>query len=520
MILTKLNLSRPNQLSMSNDYCLFCGLALCLGVFLFERHLKTKSSWKENYIMEPMGANMELYNSQIGHMAQFLTAIFLAFMCACSPVQKDNTFVSYKMEGSKLIVEVDTFAAYKYSLSVGAIVVDSGYLIARKEFDLSRVVKGNNTNRKIIALNAAKNDFTHEIKFQINDVLDTVFNYRQTITEIPDEKISFIGFGAPLVRKSKKLDCDKELRVWLYRRQEHLDDTLFDSFRTIYTELSITDDNEYVPVGNIPVVHDIDGRKYKVTSDIQADYYAIVACQNQAYINQFVEQAVGNNFTGLSPSLSVPLNCHYIKGTSGYRNVFLLGINKDWTYKQIPLATFALDNSAPESSFYDVSSRFTRTRYYYNIENTISKSEPSLLNYKDRIKVLYPSNKPKIFGGASVLITNWNGNGLECNVTFRVELSGDAKSVTIQRRGELCYYDKYLGYHFKPEDKVIYAKDHKGAYTFTYKMHFDDGDNIIPVIVEDYNGNKHKGSITVNAEFVRSDAPSINIDNNIDIYND
>lgn len=104
-------------------------------------------------------------------------------------------------------------------------------------------------------------------------------------------------------------------------------------------------------------------------------------------------------------------------------------------------------------------------------------------------------------------------------MTFRVELSGDAKSVTIQRRGELCFPDKYLGNHFRPEDKVIYAKDHNGAYTFTYKMHFDDGDNIIPVIVEDYNGNKHKGSITVNAKFVRSNAPSVNIDNNIDIYN-
>ena len=381
-------------------------------------------------------------------------------------------------------------------------------------------MKGSDDNRKDIALNAAKNDFTHKVRLQINDVLDTVFNYRQTITVIPDENISFTGFGSPLVRKSKNSNADNELRIWLYRRQEHLDDVLFEIFRMIYTELSINGDNEYVPVGSIPVVHDIEGQKYKVKSDIQADYYAIVACQDQAYINQFIEQAVGNNFAGLSSSLSVPLTCHYKKGISGYMNVFLVCINKDWTYKQIPIATFALDNSAPESRFYDASSRLARTRYYYQSDNTVSKSEPSSLSYNDRIKVLYPSDKPKIFGDASVLITNWDGNGLECNVTFRVELSGDAKSATIQRRGELCYYNKYLGYHFKPEDKVIYAKDHQGAYTFTYKMHFDDGDNIIPVIIEDYNGNKHKGSITVNAEFVRSNAPSINIDNNIDIYND
>lgn len=468
-----------------------------------------------------MDISLKLQKIRISIMPWLVMIILLALMFACSSVQtKDKTFVSCKLDGSKITVEVDTFSTYKYCLSVGTVVVDSGNLVAHKEFNLPQVVKGNNANRKEIALNAAKKDFSHEIRLLVNDVLDTVFNFRQTITEILDENISFTGFGAPLVRKSQRLNVDNELRVWLYRRQEHLDDALFDTFRMIYAELSITGDNEYVPVGNIPIVHDIEGQKYKVTSDIQADYYAVVACQDQAYINQFVEQAVGNNFAGLSSSLSVPLTCHYKKGTSGYRNVFLVCINNDWTYRQIPLATFALDNSAPESSFYDASSRLARTRYYYQNDNTTSKKEPSSLSYKDRIKVLYASNKPKIFGDASVLITNWDGNGLECNVTFRVELSGDAKSATIQRRGELCYYDKYLGYHFKPEDKVIYAKDHKGAYTFTYKMHFDDGDNIIPVIVEDYNGNKHKGSITVNAEFVRSNAPSINIDNNIDIHND
>lgn len=145
--------------------------------------------------------------------------------------------------------------------------------------------------------------------------------------------------------------------------------------------------------------------------------------------------------------------------------------------------------------------------------------EPESLSYNNRIKVLYPNDRPKIFGGAIVSVTNFDGNGLECNVTFRVELSGDSKSATIQRRGELCYPSHYSGNLFKPEDKVIYAKDHNGVYIFTYKMHFDDGDNIIPVIVEDYNGNKYRGSITVKAKFVRSNAPSINIDNNIDIYN-
>ena len=441
----------------------------------------------------------------------------MSFMYACSSQEKDtlNTFVSCKMEGSKILVNVDTFTTYKYYLNVGSVLVDSGVIVEHKEFSIPPIVKGSTMNRKEIALDAAKNDFTHEIKLQINNALDTTFTYKQSISEIPDDNVHYTGFGAPLVRKSRKENIDNELRIWLYRRQEHIDDSLFAVFRSIYSELSRTGDNEYIPIGNIPVVHDIDGRHmYKINSDVQADYYAVVACQDQAYINQFIEQLVGNNFAGVDTSLSAPLVCHYKKGTSGYKNVFLLCINKDWSYKQIPIAVFALDNSAPESHFYNAKSfRYSHNRYFYS-------KEPTYLSYRNKIKVIYPNNKPKIHGDASVSVINWDGNALECNVTFQVELRGDAKSATIQRRGELCYPNKYMGNYFKPEDKVIYAKDHNGAYTFTYKMHFDDGDNIIPVIVEDYNGNKHKGSITVNARFVSRNAPSINIDNNIDIYNE
>ena len=445
----------------------------------------------------------------------------LTCICSCSlqTMDKHNTFVLCTLDEFKIVVDVDTFSTYKYYLNIGSVIVDSGIVSEHKEFVLSEVVKSTGTNTKEIALSAAKNAFTHEIRLLINNTFDTTFTYRQTITEIPDDDISFTGFGAPLVKVSKKDNVEKELRVWLYRKQEHISDSLFDALRLIYSEITSTGDNEYIPKGEIPVVHNIDGHKYKVNCDVQADYYAVVACHNQAYINQFIEQAVGNNFAGISTTLSAPLICNYKKGTTGYRNVFLLCINKDWTYKQIPLATFVLDNSAPESHFYDASSRLYQGRYYYKNEESYSVKEPNSLRYDNRIKVLYPKNKPKIFGEALVIITNWDGNGLECNATFRVELNGDTKSATIQRRGDLCCYDKYLGYHLKPEDKVIYAKDHSGPYTFTYKLHFDDGDNIIPIVVEDYHGNKHKGSITVNARFERSNSPQINIDNNIDIYN-
>ena len=447
----------------------------------------------------------------------------ICFFAACGENGNDQraTYARHYLDGTKIYIETDTDTTYKYWLKVESLVIDSGLVVGNKQFDLAKIIKNNSINRKEIALYAAKNNFTHKIRLQIGDFVDTIYTYRQTVTNIPDDSISFTGFGAPLVRKAKHENAENELRIWLYRKQEHLSDSLFDAFKSIYSELSLSSYNEYIPIGTIPVVHDIDAFKYKINCNIQADYYAVVACKTQAYINNFIEQAVGNNFEGISTSLSLPLSCSYKKGSSGYRNVFLLCINKDWSYKQIPIATFALDNSAPTVSLYDASIRYMyrQSRNSYSESINSSDKEPTSLNYDDKIRIVYPTTKPQIFGAASVTVTDWAGSLLECNVTFHVEFSGDVKSATIQRRGNLCDYDSYFGYRLKPEDKVIYAKDHKGSYTFTYKMHFENGNNTIPVIVEDYHGNQQKGSITVNAKFVRTDVPSINIDNNIDIYN-
>lgn len=194
----------------------------------------------------------------------FNAAVLVAslFACACSSLQEEhNIFATCKLDGSKIVVDVDTFSTYKYYLSLGPLTVDSGVVKGHKDLFIPSIIKGAGQFRKEIALNAAKRGCMHEITLRVNDAIDTTFAYRQTITEIPDEKISFKGFGAPLIRKSKKENVDNELRVWLYRKQEHIDDSLFTIFRSIYSELSLTGDNEYIPVGRIPVAHDIEGRR-------------------------------------------------------------------------------------------------------------------------------------------------------------------------------------------------------------------------------------------------------------------
>lgn len=94
-----------------------------------------------------------------------------------------------------------------------------------------------------------------------------------------------------------------------------------------------------------------------------------------------------------------------------------------------------------------------------------------------------------------------------------VSFAGDVKSVTVKRTKKLSSWEHRV------ENKVIDLTGKSSPYTFTYMLHFTDGDNHIPIIVEDNHGNKREFELNVNAEFVRTDVPSIDIDNNINIDN-
>ena len=453
----------------------------------------------------------------------FTVVCIIICSVACS-VKENNKCIDLLISDDleKVHIECDTLSTHNYSIWMESILIDSGSIYKTKDIEVSKILRINKDKSKEVALIGAKNNSLLKLNIKVSDQIDTVINYNYTLKEEIPEDIAYTGFGAPLVKKSATKEIETELRIWLYRKKEHVSDSVFAIFKSIYATLTVTGYNDYVPKGVIPVVHNIDGMKYKIDTEIKADYYAVVACESQEYIEQYVEQLVGSNFDGVSTSLSIPLSCQYRKGTSGIRNVFLLCINKDWSYKQIPLATFALDNEAPNTVLSDYQGRLTEREWF--MRGGISyepqkKSTPVMLNYKDNLRIIYPPNRPLIYGTAMVEVPNWNGNGLECNVTFKITFSGDTKSVTIQRRDKkLCYYSEYIGYHFRPEDKIIYAREHTSPYIFSYQMHFEAGDNFIPIIVEDYNGNIKKGSIKIHAEFVRRNSPSINIENNI--YND
>ncbi len=432
------------------------------------------------------------------------TMVLIMCLVSCREIQAPKHFVSAEIldGGDNVELKSDSLNNYKFSLSINGNVFYNEKFSDEYKINILKALRSSKENLKDFALGAIKNEGKLNIRLQVNELIDTSFVYHIPPENVISANASFTGIGASLFNSSSNPNDEIDIKRWLFKKKEYMPDSLIHELTAYYRTLIKSDYDEYRTQATIPVVHSVDGATYKVCSTMTADYYALLACSNQKFIDDFVERVVGNGFKGLITSLNQQLICHQKRGTSGYKCLMLVGINKDWSYIQQPIGLIALDSSAPRNCFY-----------------TCTKNEVNNIDFKNGMRIVLPSNKPKVFGNAGVSVDNWAGNGLECNVTFRVFFSGDVKSVAIQRRGELCYKQYSGGYYLKQEDKMIYADQHRSPYVFTYKMHFDDGDNIIPIIYEDYRGNKSTSKVRVRAEFVRNNTPDINIDNNIDIYN-
>lgn len=329
----------------------------------------------------------------------------------------------------------------------------------------------------------------------VENEIDTTFHYNIIPFYEEDAVFSISGKCAPLVSKYSNPTQTIDIKKWLFRKQEHLDNDNVRLLSGLVNQLSKSEISEYVTNSEIPVLHNFSGLKYNVKSSIVADHYVLYACSTAKEIEDFVEDVISNDFDLCSKNLGGGMDCYRKTNSNGYKCICLVAINNDWSYKIQPLGLVAIDNIAPVTSLsaYD--------------------GDISFIKFPNNIKVLFPFNKPQINGLCNVRITNSAGNGIECNVSFVVTFAGDVKAVTVKRTKKLCYDSRT----HRVENKVIDLTDKSSPHTFTYMLHLTDGDNYIPIVVEDNHGNKCEFELNERTKFVRNNSPSINIDNNINI---
>lgn len=350
------------------------------------------------------------------------------------------------------------------------------------------------SDKREVALAAVKTANKIPVNIKIADFLDTLVYY--TIEPYNEEEavFSITGQCAPLVSKLSSSSQTVDLKKWLFRKKAHLEEDQVITFTGLVNQLARSKTTEYVTNSTMPVIHNFTGIKYNVHTNMEGEYFVLFAAKSSKEIDEFVEEVVANNFELCSKCSSGSMSCYRDVNSNGYMCISLIAIKKNWSYKIQPLGLVAIDNVVLSQE---------------NEDNVTSFSFP------DNMKILLPKDRPKIFGSCSVRSANGGGNGVECNVSFHIFQSGDIKSITVKRTKELCY-DSWT---HKVENKVVYTKDISSMYSFTMMLHLEDGDNFIPVIIEDNHGNKTEFELNERATFTRSNTPKINIDNNVNIYN-
>lgn len=353
--------------------------------------------------------------------------------------------------------------------------------------DLARKCKDKNE----IALSAVNNNNTILFKIKVGNVIDTLVNY--TIEPFyEDNSFSISGKCAPLFSKFSNPSQSVDIKKWLFRKKAHLEDKQVHTLIGLINQLSKSGTTEYISTTDIPIIKSFSGIKYKVKSNLIADYYVLYACSSADEIEEFVEDVVANDFELCTKSLAGSMDCYRKADSNGNKCVCLIAIKNDWSYKIQPLGLVAIDNIAPSSL-------------------NVNSNEITSIAFPNNVKVTLPANKPTVFGYANVGVGHWDGTGLSCACTFILSYGGDASSITIHRTGKLA---EYLGVIHKKID----LSEHCSPYSITMDMHLDDGDNRIPITISDNLGNTRKDEINIRAEFVRTNTNDINIDNNINIW--
>lgn len=420
-----------------------------------------------------------------------IISILLGNLYSCNNAAISDTSPSISLSNDSVEISIPFDKEYNFSISILGECVKSGNISENSSYsllDLSRMC----TNKNDVALFAVKNNNHIPIRLKIGESIDTLINFFIEPYNDEDGVASISGLCAPLISKFSSPSQSIELKKWLFRKKIYLKEEQMHIFMGLINQLSYSKTKEFITNATIPVLHTFAGLKYNVESNMAGDYFVLFASKTSNDISKFVEEVVANDFELCATSVSKAMSCYRETDSNGYMCICLVAIKKDWTYKIYPLGIVAIDNVVLEQKEKNISS----------------------ITLSDDMKVILPSNKPDIYGSCHITNVNGGGNGIECNVSFNIFHSGDIKTVTIKRTKELCY-DSWV---HKIESRVISVKDVPNPYSFTMMLHLKDGDNYIPVVVEDNHGNKTEFNLNEKASFIKDNTPSINIDNNVNIY--
>ena len=451
---------------------------------------------------------MKVYNT----ILVALSAVTSLIVTSCGYVSKTSNEPAYGVDvrGDTLIINASRSVTKTLSYSILGKPFVSKSFTSSIELDMLELIKEDKEHVNEYAYTIATTG-NLPIRFTIGNQLDTTMIIPIQVSSAFAEKETKIISGPCLKLGLKRVSNSQEVNIkkWLFNRGTHADEATIHKMAQVVNFLTSSSYDEYIyeEGKEIPVLSSFKDAQYKITTDIQADFYYLFAATEYSEINDFIAEVVAQNFQYAEKNPSVSFSCFRPTDKGGLLTIFLIAINNDWTRTVIPLGVVAIDNIKPS-----IISDNTSAEGWLN--NALNNTKQTTKNNQNFIKelntlVVLPENAPIISGGVDISTGQFRGD----NAQFTISFSGDVESMTIKREIHRSY--SWL----KPGTKTINFLGQTSPLHFTYELDLGIGDNYIPITVKDKRGNVSTYSYHIKMVQVEKTNPEINIDNNIDIWN-
>ena len=339
-----------------------------------------------------------------------------------------------------------------------------------------------------IAYLLATNNGHLQLGIKVPSLTDTIVDFWHGISEIGTINASLLlGNCAPLYGSFTQDNVEGDIIKWLYRNHyNNVGDSTINNIRLYLQDLNRSSYKEYVTNHTIPVVSSFKGIDFSISSDMDADYYYLFACQEEKDIESFVEDIISLKFEGANKSINQPFSCYRLPSTNGLACIMLIGIDSNWTYQISPVGVVSIDNVSP------VFGRSNQKDF-----------KDELLFQSHQIKI-HPNTKvPDIEGSVNISWGSFQGRGNYLNVPYTIQWNGDIKEVRIHTSKSKAYETISLENQTSP------------VHVSLSTLLNNTGDNYIKVDAIDYIGNSTTSDINIATQEIKDDKPSINLNNNI-----
>lgn len=418
-------------------------------------------------------------------------------------------------------------------------------------------------NRYEIALEATQNNGINVIA-TINNATSNTFKIQ---LERPIKKATLYAneisnFCNPFIKKSLQFSED-DIRKYLFRKKIHFDDTFVRKMGVNYALLEKSDFSEIVTRDTIvPVYGNPKELKFKIESNLKADYYylllsnidfsslgrlrVISALDHNSFddslsvvesnveslnLDSFIEEQVSSKFLGGITSLDQEIPLTLNKRNNGSL-LMLIGLNKDWTYKYVPIGLLGINDSGPSlfemrnpddnRSLIDRYVAMSKSGFDDNNNSFFANRESSVKSKRDRRTTIVNGRIIEIEHTQSQIyfedlnITAYPHKKLSLSRSYSSKGSvgwtvndfyGNSPSI------RLSWSDEVVSIQFG-DNHIFDLTKYQSPHTFSFYHYTNLGKNELLIKATNKYGNSSSSIISFEMRRIDNN-PTINIENNI-----